>query len=147
MSYVAQRIAEINREVEARARQREKVRAALSHEKKLREEMADPSPKIGVVYFIKSGDKVKIGFTRDIDGRLAPLQSGNPHEMRLLGTIPATDDTEAFFHQMFAAQRVVGEWFKIAGPLDAFLSALPENARLRKRGKKRQSVVSGEIDL
>ena len=44
------------------------------------------------VYLIKAGKRkgaaVKIGIAGDVHKRLAELQTGNPYELRCVGTIP-----------------------------------------------------------
>lgn len=92
-------------------------------------------PKVGFVYFIKSAGLVKIGFTVDLQQRVSAIKNGNPHELTLIGSMPGTDDTEYFLHQMFSKYRQSGEWFRIEGDLDAFLACLPDRAKARKRTK------------
>jgi hypothetical protein len=84
------------------------------------------------VYFIQQGDQplVKIGTTVDQPAkRLAQLQVGNASPLRLLGAIDmraagaaVTSRTElariarareAEIHQVFAEERVAGEWFRL----------------------------------
>lgn len=136
MGYVQERLAQVSAEAMSKVRQREDMAQALrASEERRRAEQLNP-PRVGVIYFIKSGALVKIGFTTALEQRMEKLRSGNPHEMKLLGSMPGTDDTEFFLHQMFAAYRATGEWFRIDGNLDSFLAALPRETKFRKRGKR-----------
>lgn len=68
----------------------------------------------GRVYFIQSGDAVKIGWTRDsAAARLAALQPANPTPLALLGVIPeAGVMVERDLHRRFASLRLgPHEWF------------------------------------
>jgi transposase len=87
----------------------------------------------GVVYFLKNGtrDRVKIGFTEDIRGRVASLQGASAGKVVVLGTIPGTRKTEMKMHARFAQYRQRGEWFRVAGTLAAFLKTLPKMAAER----------------
>lgn len=75
-------------------------------------------PYPGVVYFIQSGRKngpIKIGYTNQIDKRLGYMQSGNPYELVLLGSVPGDRDLETSFHRWFEPWRIRGEWFSVRG--------------------------------
>jgi hypothetical protein len=63
-------------------------------------------PRPGYVYFIRFGDRVKIGYTTDFARRRTEL----PHDA-VLGVIPGTLDDEAAWHRLFADLRIKGEWF------------------------------------
>jgi hypothetical protein len=78
-------------------------------------------PERGVVYFIRSGAHVKIGFTTDLEKRLSTLQTATVDGIELLGTIACTSDRERLFHINFGRCRHRGEWFRIEGDLEAFL--------------------------
>lgn len=66
-----------------------------------------------VVYFIQSGDSVKIGVTSDVAKRVASLQTGSPRQLVVLNIIPGGEKTEAMLHAALAAHRQKGEWFKL----------------------------------
>lgn len=74
------------------------------------------------VYLIKAGKRkgvaVKIGIAGDVHKRLAELQTGNPYELRCVGTIPFDNkeqayEMEQFLHHVYANRRLQGEWFAI----------------------------------
>ncbi len=85
---------------------------------------AEPKTKRSSVYFIQAGDDngpVKIGYTVDIDRRLASVQCGSPVKLRLLYTEPGTRSTESALHRRFKADRLHGEWFTYSDRLREYL--------------------------
>ncbi len=80
-------------------------------------------PHAEVVYYIKFGDRIKIGTTTNLNARLGTL----PFD-QILGTEPGGVDLERKRHQQFAANLVSGrEWFS---PSEALLAHI---ATLKKR--------------
>ncbi len=77
-----------------------------------------------VVYFVASGDAVKIGTTGDLRTRLADMQSGNPVPLRLLGCIPGGRAIEQKLHRRFRALHLSREWFKNTGDLQEFTESI-----------------------
>ena len=65
------------------------------------------------LYFIKSGNYVKIGYTRSIKDRLNQLQSGNPNELKLIFLLDDAKDLEIPLHKFFKGKNKHqrGEWF------------------------------------
>lgn len=78
-----------------------------------------------VIYFIRGGDMVKIGITRDVDERLAALQTGSPVPLEVIGVMVGDAALESALHELFAAQRRHGEWFELCDDLARFIQ---ENA-------------------
>ena len=67
-------------------------------------------PTGNVVYYIRFGDRIKIGTTGNLTGRLMTL----PHD-ELLATEPGGIELEKQRHRQFAADLVAGrEWFRPA---------------------------------
>jgi T5orf172 domain len=64
-------------------------------------------PETGWVYFIRKGDRVKIGWTDYPDGRFKQLQ---PDEV--LAVVHGNRATERMAHAAFATLRIEGEWFR-----------------------------------
>lgn len=82
-----------------------------------------------MVYFIHSLDDpqglVKIGFTdRDLDARLAALQIGSPVRLSLMLAIKGDRSVERHLHEVFAADRCHGEWFRPSRELCDFLTSV-----------------------
>lgn len=84
-----------------------------------------------MLYFIEAvGDgRIKIGFTdnNDAEIRMATLQVGCPHELRLLGTLPGTMDDEKNLKRRFAAHCSRGEWFE---PVPDLIALIPSASPL-----------------
>lgn len=80
------------------------------------------------VYFIQAhqSKRVKIGSTSDPQTRLSTLQIGSPEKLRLIGTIPCHDSTEARsreseLHRLFKRVGIHGEWFDFDDELIDYL--------------------------
>lgn len=69
-----------------------------------------------LVYFVRSGDMVKIGRTRDLAARLRALRTGNPKPLRVIGTTPGGAQLETIVHRACSHVRVIGEWFHLTDP-------------------------------
>lgn len=74
-----------------------------------------------LTYFIRCGDTVKIGCSRDVAARLATLQISNAAPLQLLGVTPESEST---LHRQFAEHRLHGEWFRLAPAIEAYCAAL-----------------------
>jgi len=140
-NYVKERLAQIHSEAGLSAKEKE-IAAVLREDtrKKTKEEIEIESMarvSVGYVYFIKSSDMVKIGFSTDVVNRLSNLKVGNPFGSRLVAAIPGTEDTEAYFHKMFAEYRSQGEWFRIDGLLKVMLKTMPGYVSLPERKANR----------
>jgi hypothetical protein len=80
----------------------------------------------GFVYAIGASDgTVKLGWSADPMRRLAKMKSDCPSHLRLLGLIAATLDQEGELHSLFVPWRVRGEWYRLEGPVLAFVEMLP----------------------
>lgn len=70
------------------------------------------------VYFIRSPQGVKVGYSDDVLARLRQLQTANAARLEVIAVIPgASRDIEQEFHRLFSAFRLEGEWFKACGPV------------------------------
>lgn len=72
-----------------------------------------------VVYYARIGNRVKIGYTIDIQRRMSAI---NPEE--ILATEPGGPKIELERHRQFASLRVHGEWFRLEEPLVSHIAAL-----------------------
>jgi hypothetical protein len=70
--------------------------------------------KIRTIYFVRSGDKVKIGIAGDLDARLAKMRCDSAAPMELLGSRPGGLGEERALHARLSAHRSHGEWFHAA---------------------------------
>jgi hypothetical protein len=71
------------------------------------------------IYVVRAIDtcRVKIGCTKDVDARLAELQTGCPFRLELICTMDGMHRTEGYIHEILKGYRVQGEWFSFAGPV------------------------------
>jgi hypothetical protein len=79
------------------------------------------------VYFIQSqgNGNIKIGRTRNIQGRFNTLNVASPDPLELLGVIPTDDSVglELKIHKMFSHAHVHSEWFYPAMELLDFIKS------------------------
>lgn len=87
----------------------------------------------GGVYFVKSGDVVKIGFSINVMQRLTGIETHCPTAVELIGLIPGGRREERQVHRQFRHLRVHGEWFRLVPPLTDFIAALPTPPPARAR--------------
>lgn len=85
-------------------------------------ETAKKLPALGVIYFIKCNSFIKIGFTTDIEARMATLQTDNPYDLVLLKTVPGDRTDELAFHEKFFHLHYNNEWFRYEKELLEYLS-------------------------
>lgn len=65
----------------------------------------------GYIYFMASGDFIKIGYSKSPDARFIKMSTDSPMDLELLHIEPGTVRQEKVFHRHFAAIRTRGEWF------------------------------------
>lgn len=76
----------------------------------------------GDIYFVSSGQFIKIGYTTDIVARIRTLQNGSPSRLVLLGIMPGTMREEAALHAKFTNAKVHGEWFRATSRLRGWIN-------------------------
>lgn len=66
------------------------------------------------VYFILDSDRklIKIGIAKDVEHRIAALQTASPTDLRIVGCLAGARDLERTIHELLAVDRVRGEWFR-----------------------------------
>lgn len=74
------------------------------------------------VYFARAGDRIKVGWSKNVATRIAQLQTGNPDPIQLLATTPGGRSLEREVHSRFADARVTGEWFSATPELLAYIA-------------------------
>lgn len=82
----------------------------------------DIPPAQPVVYFIRSGDLIKIGTTVCLPGRIDAPATHGPEQPEILLVLPGGHPEERQVHALFAAERVRGEWFRPSERLLAFIA-------------------------
>lgn len=76
----------------------------------------------GHIYFGRmSNGAIKIGFSTDIDKRLAGLWHAVPGGISLIATMLGTPEAETWAHRKFAHLRISGEWFRPENDLLEFI--------------------------
>ena len=77
-----------------------------------------------MIYFLRSGDLVKIGHTIRLDRRMADLRHDLPcpSDSELLAIMDGGRDREQELHAQFAMVRALGEWFFFSGALRGYIS-------------------------
>lgn len=63
------------------------------------------------VYFIQCEGRIKIGLSRNADGRLKELSTGAPAKLVFLARVPGGRQLETALHRRLRDYRVYGEWF------------------------------------
>jgi hypothetical protein len=103
-----------------------------------------------MIYFIKDTgtQAIKIGHSaRRPEDRIGELQTGNPHKLQLLGTVPGTECDEVRYHDQFAAYRLEGEWFQ-GDIIEDVLTIIAESKQprivIRRRTMSEAIVTPGE---
>ena len=81
-----------------------------------------PPSRQPVVYFIRSGELIKIGTTVCLPSRIDDLATHGPDLPEILLVVPGGHAEERQVHALFAAERVRGEWFRPSEALMAFIA-------------------------
>ena len=83
-----------------------------------------------MIYFIRSGQYVKIGVSANPWQRLAEFQTANPEPLEMLAVGPGDYGFESELHRLFGEHRGVGEWFRdnerIRAVVDFMRATFPE---------------------
>lgn len=96
-------------------------------------ELAPPQP---VVYFIRSGDLIKIGTTTCLTARISALATHGPEQPQILLVVPGGYAEERQVHALFRDDRVRGEWFRPSQQLMAFIAdRLDQDIRSAPHGR------------
>lgn len=77
------------------------------------------------IYFILSGDCVKIGRAASVTQRLGELQTAHHQPLQLVGYVIGAESLERELHAKFWHLHERGEWFRINDDLSAFIASLP----------------------
>lgn len=77
-----------------------------------------------VVYFIRGGDRVKIGWTANVHQRLSTMAIGSPVDLTVDVLVIGGADLEAVLHVRYSRYRSHGEWFRREGELAELIDSL-----------------------
>ena len=70
-----------------------------------------------MIYFIKCGDFVKIGYSSNVTKRMNVLQTASPRKLYLLSSFYGTRKDEKQIHRKFKKERQRGEWFNLTNEI------------------------------
>ncbi len=82
-----------------------------------------------MIYFIQCGKNgpIKIGYTGNVEGRLASMQTSCPYELKLLWSIKGDTDDEQDLHEEWKHERIRGEWFHPSKKLLEYINKWASN--------------------
>lgn len=103
--------------------------------------------KRGFVYFIRAGDKVKIGFSAKPFMRLSAIQTSHHEDLRIMAYIPGTLKFERRLHQMFRALHVRGEWFQFSPEITEFITRYRKVYCKHKEQTRHQVPVPAPVEV
>ena len=82
----------------------------------------------GFVYFARSGDKVKIGWSTNPEKRLATIRVATPDGIDEWVARSGSPADEKFYHRRYREHRLNGEWFSVTPEIRETMDALHELA-------------------
>lgn len=94
-----------------------------------------------MVYFVRSGRFIKIGYTGNLNARLGQLGTSSPTVLQVLAVVDGDRDTEVAYHERWAKYRSHGEWFKYGPEIKEFLEH--EVAALNIQIKQKVKIPGG----
>ena len=80
-----------------------------------------------MIYFVKQGDYVKIGYTNTFKRRLNQLQTSSPVKLEVLALIKGDKSDEKNFHDAFKHINANGEWFLYNDEIERFVDSLDKD--------------------
>lgn len=94
---------------------------------------SSPPPK-SWVYYMRIGNRVKIGYSTNLRSRLDDI-----HPEELMAVEPGGPKVERQRHDQFRALRVHGEWFRLEEPLAGHIAELAVSSKAEIREVTRQA--------
>jgi hypothetical protein len=102
------------------------------------------------IYFLRMNDRIKVGFSTDVKGRLNYWRTTLPYEVELLGAIDGTRKLESEIHGRLAEYGVKKEWFRdcatVRAVIDDLLKRGPAAVEMSRPQKKEHLVEMPEYD-
>jgi len=80
-----------------------------------------------MIYFIRQNEEVKIGYTQNIETRLADLQVASPFELSVMLLIEGDLELESELHRTFEDYRIRGEWYWLNDDMKKFIASQYNN--------------------
>ena len=125
----------------------DKVAQNIAERKRKREQHNERTNSQGYTYFLRNGDRIKIGFSRNPKARAESLSL---RESNILGVIESGQKFERMLHDNWAHIRIGDtEWFEATPELLKFIdeSAMRWHYRHASRQQKKQTIQQGYINL
>lgn len=99
------------------------IQKTASRPRKATTEPKERTEKIvqGWIYFVESGDRIKIGYSSSLTRRMKNIKHGSPFPTELLLYIDGSMADEKALHKRFAKARLNGEWFAKSSELMKFI--------------------------
>lgn len=98
----------------------------------------------GYVYAVRSGDFVKIGWSKNPRRRITKMSTDSPHPCLLVGCTPGSKADEAAAHELLNAHHSHREWYRYEGAVIEFVASLPPPPALE--GRKRNALQAARRD-
>lgn len=105
------------------------------------------SGKMGFVYFITQGNRVKIGFTTNLEGRLSGLQTGSHETLTMQASLLSFYEAERMIHRRFKADRIRGEWFNLTDEIEEFWDDLLDYQGMNSAGETGNEFIANMVDV
>ena len=120
-------IKDSGRQISTGCKERERIDAEAKLHQYIEANGTEPKRQ-NFIYFVTAecpDFPIKIGITNNRFCRFASLQTGLPYDLRVMGFLPAKDQTsETVLHRKFAHLRLRGEWFTRTPELLEFIERL-----------------------
>lgn len=78
----------------------------------------------GLIYFVRSAQFVKVGFTTELSNRLMALNCHNPMPIEVLGVVGGSISAEKAIHALLRDRKQKLEWFRLDAELTAVILEL-----------------------
>lgn len=103
------------------------------------------TPALEFIYAIQSVNlrNVKIGFSTDVNQRLAGMQTGSPDELKVIGCWPGSQAEEQMIHGQMAQWRLHREWFFPSPEVLALVGERNRAVKAEASGKLRIDLADG----
>jgi hypothetical protein len=78
----------------------------------------------GKVYFAKTRDRIKVGFSTNVRSRISTLNTSSAEPIELLTTLDGDMALEKSIHEKLSVERIKGEWFRDSTAVRALIAEL-----------------------
>lgn len=98
----------------------------------------------GKIYFVSAPGRIKIGFTRKPEARLAQLRYSDMEELEIITIVAGSMFEEGKLHELARDHRIKGEWFtdcpEVRVIMDRFVSGELKFQEQEKVARPRRSI-------